>query len=59
MPSAIRLRTDFTARRASAVGQEGQGRQPEPAIAVAGGGSQWHEPYRGCHDRRHGPADPA
>ena len=58
MPAAVKLREDYSAaelRRLAAV----EGRQPEPAIAVAGGGSGRDGARRSRPDRRHGSADAA
>ena len=59
MPSAVRLREDFSAEALRALAKRVEGRQSEPAASVAGGGEGRDGPRRGGQDRRHGPPDAA
>jgi len=59
MPSAVRLRTDYSCERTSASGQVFEGGQSKSASVVAGGGSGRDETRRRCADRGHGSPDAA
>ncbi len=59
MPSAVRLREDYSAEELAHAGPPVEGRQPEPTASVVGSGSRRNGPRGGGEDRRHGPPDAA
>jgi histidyl-tRNA synthetase len=59
MPSAVRLRTDFTASELRRLAKKAKDANQSRRLLSLNGRCRRHEPRRGGHDGRHGPPDPS